>query len=146
MSAIAAAASTHETAGGRRIAAAFAQARAAGRAALIPYIVAGYPDASTSFEVAVAAIDHGADLLEIGLPYSDPLADGTTLQRASAAALAAGMTFAGALTLVRRVASARPASRSCRWATRTSSWAAETAATGPAPSWRPAPPASSWPT
>ncbi len=74
---------TNTTAGARRIAAAFAAALAASRAALIPYVVAGYPDASTGFEVALAAIDAGADLLEIGLPYSDPLADGATLQRAS---------------------------------------------------------------
>ena len=55
----------------------------AGRAALIPYVVAGYPDAETSYAAALAAIDAGADLLEVGLPYSDPLADGATLQRAS---------------------------------------------------------------
>ena len=79
----AAPAGTNETAGARRIAAAFAAARAAGRAALIPYVVAGYPDARDGFEVALAATDAGADLLEIGLPYSDPLADGATLQRAS---------------------------------------------------------------
>ena len=81
---------------------------ASGRAALIPYIVAGYPDAETSFELAVATIDAGADILEIGLPYSDPLADGTTLQRASHAALQAGSTLDGSLALVRRVARARP--------------------------------------
>ncbi len=102
-------ASTDATAGGRRIAGAFAAARADGRVALIPYIVAGYPDAVTSLAIAVAAIDAGADLLEVGLPYSDPLADGTTLQRASAVALAAGATFDGSLDLVRRVARARPA-------------------------------------
>jgi tryptophan synthase alpha chain len=77
---------TRETIGAQRIAKAFMRARAAGRAALIPYVVAGYPDAVTSFEIALAAIDAGADLLEIGLPYSDPLADGATLQRASSAA------------------------------------------------------------
>ena len=84
---------TAETAGSKRIAGAFDAARAAGRIALIPYVVAGYPDAETSFQAALTCIDAGADLLEIGLPYSDPLADGMTLQRASAAALAGGSTF-----------------------------------------------------
>ena len=96
-------------AGPTRIAAAFAAARAGGRAALVPYVVAGYPDAETSFAVALACIDNGADLLEVGLPYSDPLADGATLQRASAEALRAGTTFDVALDLVRRIATARPA-------------------------------------
>ena len=99
----AAPASTGATAGARRIAEAFARARADGRGALIPYIVAGYPDAETSLAIALAAIDAGADLLEVGLPYSDPLADGTTLQRASAGALAAGATFEASLDLVRRI-------------------------------------------
>jgi tryptophan synthase alpha chain len=99
---------TNETPGGRRIGEAFRRARADGRAALIPYVVAGYPDAETSFDVACAAIDAGADLLEVGLPYSDPLADGATLQRASQAALAAGATFEGSLALVARIAVARP--------------------------------------
>ena len=100
--------STNDTPGARRIADAFARALAEGRVALIPYIVAGYPDAETSLAIALAAIDAGADLLEVGLPYSDPLADGTTLQRASAGALAAGATFDGSLDLVRRIARARP--------------------------------------
>ncbi len=99
---------TNDTAGAHRIAAAFAQAAADGRAALIPYVVAGYPDAETSFAVACAAIDSGADLLEVGLPYSDPLADGATLQRASQGALAAGATFEHSLALVGRIAAARP--------------------------------------
>jgi tryptophan synthase alpha chain len=99
---------TNETAGARRIADAFARARADGRAALIPYVVAGYPDADTSLEIACAAIDAGADLLEVGLPYSDPLADGATLQRASQVALAAGATFDRSLALVGRIAAARP--------------------------------------
>lgn len=102
------AAGTDATVGARRIAAAFARADAAGRAALIPYLVAGYPDAETSFRVALAAADAGADLLEIGLPYSDPLADGATLQRASHVALAAGMTFDGSIALIERIAAARP--------------------------------------
>lgn len=108
----AAAAATHhtnDTVGARRIAAAFTHARAEGRAALIPYVVAGYPTYDVSFAAACAAIDAGADLLEIGLPYSDPLADGATLQRASHAALVAGATFDRSLALVARVAAARPA-------------------------------------
>src|SRR5664280_2163360 len=72
---------TGSTPGAARIADAFAVARAANRAALIPYVVAGYPDAAGSLAAAVTAIDAGADLLEVGLPYSDPLADGATLQR-----------------------------------------------------------------
>ena len=99
---------TNGTAGARRIAAAFARARAERRAALIPYVVAGYPDADTSFQVALAAADAGADLLEVGLPYSDPLADGATLQRASGVALAAGATLEGSLRLIERIAAARP--------------------------------------
>jgi tryptophan synthase alpha chain len=100
---------TNDTAGARRIGAAFAAAHAAGRAALIPYVVAGYPDAETSFRAALAAVDAGADLLELGLPYSDPLADGATLQRASGVALANGATLDGSLDLIERIAAARPA-------------------------------------
>jgi len=99
---------TNHTPGARRIAAAFGRARAAGRAALIPYVVAGYPDAESSLAIALAAADAGADLLEVGLPYSDPLADGATLQRASAAALRAGATFDRSVELVGRIAAARP--------------------------------------
>jgi len=99
---------TDGTAGARRIRAAFDRARADGRAALIPYVVAGYPDAETSFRIALAAADAGADLVEIGLPYSDPLADGATLQRASQVALRAGATFDGSIALIERIASARP--------------------------------------
>lgn len=99
---------TNGTAGAKRIAAAFARAHAEGRAALIPYVVAGYPDAKTSFEIALTATDAGADLLEIGLPYSDPLADGATLQRASGAAIRAGATLDGSLRLIERIGAARP--------------------------------------
>jgi tryptophan synthase alpha chain len=99
---------TNGTAGASRIAAAFERARQARRAALIPYIVAGYPDPRTSLDIALAAADAGADLLEVGLPYSDPLADGATLQRASGAALAAGATLDGSLRLIERIGAARP--------------------------------------
>lgn len=99
---------TNETSGARRIAAAFARARDEGRAALIPYVVAGYPDADTSLDIALAAADAGADLLEVGLPYSDPLADGATLQRASGIALRAGATLDDSLRLIERIAAARP--------------------------------------
>jgi tryptophan synthase alpha chain len=94
--------------GAEHIRAAFEGARRAGRTALIPYVVAGYPDLDTSFEAALACIDGGADLLEVGLPYSDPLADGATLQRASAAALKAGATFDSSVELVERIAHSRP--------------------------------------
>jgi tryptophan synthase alpha chain len=99
---------TNGTRGAARSAAAFARARAARRAALIPYVVAGYPDADTSFAAALAAADAGADVLEVGLPYSDPLADGATLQRASGVALAAGATLERSLRLIERIGAARP--------------------------------------
>jgi tryptophan synthase alpha chain len=101
-------AGTNQTAGARRIATAFERAASGGRIALIPYVVAGFPDPETSFRIALAAADAGADLLEIGLPYSDPLADGATLQRASQVALAAGATFASSIALLKRIALARP--------------------------------------
>ncbi len=99
---------TNGTAGAKRIAGAFSRARSEGRAALIPYVVAGYPDADTSLAAALVAADAGADLLEVGLPYSDPLADGATLQRASEVALAAGATFDASLRLLERIGTARP--------------------------------------
>ncbi|MCU0505864.1 MAG: tryptophan synthase subunit alpha [Chloroflexi bacterium] len=101
-------AGTDATVGARRIRAAFDAARAEGRVGLIPYVVAGYPDAEGSLAVALAAIDAGADLLEVGLPYSDPLADGATLQRASGIALRAGATLDRSVALLRAIAAARP--------------------------------------
>jgi len=99
---------TNDTVGGRRIGAAFATAARGGRVALIPYVVAGYPDAETSLRIALAAADAGADLLEVGLPYSDPLADGATLQRASGTALSAGATLEASLRLIERIGAERP--------------------------------------
>jgi tryptophan synthase alpha chain len=101
-------AGTNATPGARRIAAAFERAAAENRAALIPYVVAGYPDHETSLAAALAAADAGADLLEVGLPYSDPLADGATLQRATSAALRAGATLERSVELLRAISSARP--------------------------------------
>ena len=101
-------AGTNDTPGAQRIAAAFARAHDEGRAALIPYVVAGYPDTETSLAIALAAADAGADLLEIGLPYSDPLADGATLQRASQVAIRSGATLDGSLRLIERIGAARP--------------------------------------
>lgn len=99
---------TDDTPGAARLRAAFARAARDRRAALIPYVVAGYPDAATSLAVALAALDAGADVLELGLPYSDPLADGATLQRASAVALRNGSTFDRSVELLRAIHEARP--------------------------------------
>jgi tryptophan synthase alpha chain len=75
---------------------------------LIPYVVAGYPDHETSLAAAMAAADAGADLLEVGLPYSDPLADGATLQRATSVALRAGATLERSVALLTAISEARP--------------------------------------
>ena len=99
---------TRSTAGSKRIESAFATARDNGRIAFVPYVVAGFPESNASEAIALAALDAGADLIEIGLPYSDPLADGVTLQRASAAALASGQTLDGSFDLVEQVARQRP--------------------------------------
>lgn len=83
-------------------AAIFARCRAEGMAAFIPFLVAGDPDPDTCVELIAAAGQGGADLIEIGIPYSDPLADGPTIQRAAHRALSRGMTFGGALDVARR--------------------------------------------
>lgn len=72
---------------------AFGLARAEGRAALIPFFTAGYPTLSVLADLIRAAEEAGADLVEIGIPFSDPLADGPVLQRAAGEALAAGVTI-----------------------------------------------------
>ncbi len=72
-----------------------------GRKALIPYLTAGYPDSSQSLALLETIVRAGADIVELGIPFSDPLADGPTIQRASHDALAAGMTAEGALELLR---------------------------------------------
>jgi tryptophan synthase alpha chain len=86
-----------------RIPAAFARARAEGRIAFLPFIPVGYPDFETSLRLVRAMADAGADGFELGVPFSDPLADGPTIQRANEAALAGGATPAMAIDAVRRL-------------------------------------------
>jgi tryptophan synthase alpha chain len=83
-----------------RIAEAFARARADGRAAaFMPYMMGGYPDLETSLAVGRAYVDGGADLIELGVPFSDPLADGPVIHAAATAALRAGVTLPDVLEL-----------------------------------------------
>jgi tryptophan synthase alpha chain len=90
--------------GAQRIADAFAAARDEGRAALMPYMMAGFPDAETSAAVADAYADAGADLIELGVPFSDPLADGPVIHAAATRALASGTTLDDALEVCERIA------------------------------------------
>ncbi len=91
-----------------RFTATFERLRAAGACGLFPYLMAGFPDVDTSRALAEAAIDAGADGFEIGVPFSDPLADGATMQRANARALAGGATLETALDLVRFIRGRAP--------------------------------------
>jgi len=79
----------------------FARRRREGRRALIPYLTAGYPDAETSLELMRSVVSAGGDILELGIPFSDPLADGPTIQRSSFHALEGGMSVAGTLELLK---------------------------------------------
>lgn len=73
------------------------------RAALIPFFVLGDPDEKTSMDLIKTAIDAGADILELGIPFSDPIADGPTIQKADIRALQAGMTPRKALDLIAQI-------------------------------------------
>jgi tryptophan synthase alpha chain len=84
-----------------RIAARFAQLRAEGRGALMPFLEAYDPDPATSLAILRGMPGAGADLIEIGVPFTDPAADGPTVQKAGQRALKAGGTLAGALAMVR---------------------------------------------
>jgi tryptophan synthase alpha chain len=75
----------------------FERTRSEGRAALIPYLTAGDPGLGETVDYAEALVEGGADLVEIGVPFSDPLADGPVIQRASERALAAGVRLPGVL-------------------------------------------------
>lgn len=85
------------------IRAAFEAARSRGRCALITYLTLGYPSPSESVKLVLALQAGGADIIELGVPFSDPVADGPTIQRASHAALRSGMTPRGCLELTGRV-------------------------------------------
>jgi tryptophan synthase alpha chain len=85
-----------------RIAQAFDRLRDDGRGGLVAYVTAGDPDARRSSLILEALARGGADIIEVGVPFSDPLADGPAIQRASERALAGGMTLRGSLELVRR--------------------------------------------
>ena len=88
-----------------RIAEAFEAARADGRrAALMPYLMGGYPDLETSLQIGRAYAHAGADLIELGVPFSDPLADGPVIHAAGTAALSAGATVDGVLEVGRGIA------------------------------------------
>ena len=83
-----------------RIKSAFDRLNGEGRKALIPFITAGDPDAALTLPLMHTLVDAGADVIELGVPFSDPMADGPTIQRASERALAKGMTLRKVLQLV----------------------------------------------
>lgn len=86
-----------------RIAETFDTLRQQGRTALIPFVTAGDPSLEATYEVVLALAEAGADLIELGVPFSDPMADGPTIQASSQRALAAGTTLPGVLELVARL-------------------------------------------
>src|ERR1700730_17612882 len=88
----------------KRITQAFEQATERGRGVIIPYFMCGYPTAARSAELVLAAAAGGADIIELGMPFSDPLADGATIQHAGHVALEQGMTIHGCMEIARQVA------------------------------------------
>jgi len=86
-----------------RISNRFAELRASGELGIVAYITAGDPSLDATLKYVLALAEAGADVIELGIPFSDPLADGPTIQRASERALKAGATLAGVLDLVRRI-------------------------------------------
>jgi tryptophan synthase alpha chain len=93
---------------GDRIAGAFA-----GRTAFMPYLMGGFPDLETSAAIGEAYAEGGADLVELGVPFSDPLADGPVIQAAGGEALRAGATLAGVLGVAERLAARVPVVLMC---------------------------------
>ncbi|HVB73081.1 MAG TPA: tryptophan synthase subunit alpha [Ktedonobacteraceae bacterium] len=94
---------THNTIPALKISHAFEQAKREGRGALMPYFMCGFPSAPQSIELVLAAIEAGADIIELGMPFSDPLADGATIQHAGHIALEQGMSIHGCLEIARQV-------------------------------------------
>jgi tryptophan synthase alpha chain len=86
-----------------RISKRFVELRTAGELGIVAYITAGDPSFDATHKFVLALADAGADVIELGVPFSDPLADGPTIQRASERALKAGASLAGVLELVRRI-------------------------------------------
>lgn len=86
-----------------RIEQTFEQLKERQQAALIPFITAGDPNLETTEQIIYTLVDAGVDLIELGVPFSDPMADGPTIQASSERALAAGATLKGVLALVERV-------------------------------------------
>ncbi len=86
-----------------RVAAAIDAAHAEGRGAFVGYLPAGYPDVATSIEAAVALAEAGADVIELGPPYSDPVMDGLVIQEATQTALANGFRMRDLFTIIREV-------------------------------------------
>ena len=84
-----------------RLDATFAKLRAQGRTALIPYVMTGDPSIAVTLEVMHALVDAGADVIELGVPFSDPMADGPVIQRAAERALARGTGLKDVLDVVR---------------------------------------------
>jgi tryptophan synthase alpha chain len=99
--------------GVERIAAAFERARREGRAALMPYLMGGFPTLEASRLIGEACVRAGADVLELGVPYSDPLADGPVIHEAATRALAAGATLSGVLEVARALAPKAPVVLMC---------------------------------
>jgi tryptophan synthase alpha chain len=92
-----------ETSNSTRISKRFADLRASGKLGIVAYITAGDPSLVATLQFVLALAEAGADVIELGVPFSDPLADGPTIQRASERALKSGTTLAGVLDLVRRI-------------------------------------------
>jgi len=87
----------------QKITQAFERAKQEGRGVLIPYFMCGYPNVQQSVEIILTAAEEGADIIELGIPFSDPLADGATIQHAGHIALEQGMTMRGCMEIAAQI-------------------------------------------